>query len=95
MCLSIDLCAHFNSDYGWGCGCGWGCGAVVLDESMHKYAVSLGGDGGDTKGKEAIIEVSANNPGPTFRMMGLVVSLIVVSIVGITLAGAIGAHGSW
>ena len=54
---------------------------------MHKSAVSLGVDGGDTKGKEFIIEVSPNNPGPTFRMM--------VSIVGITLAGVVGTCGSW
>ena len=62
---------------------------------MQKYAVSLGGDGGDTKGKEAIIEVSANNHGPTFRMMGLVVLSTLVSIVGIMLASAVGSYGSW
>ena len=61
---------------------------------MHKSIVSLGGYGGDTKGKEFVIEVSVNNPGPTFRMMGVVVPSTVVSIVGITLAGAIGACGS-
>ena len=62
---------------------------------MHKSAVSLGRDGGDTKGKEAIIELSTKNLGPTFRMMGVVVLSTVVFIVGITLAGAIGACGSW
>ena len=60
---------------------------------MHKSVVSLGRDGGDTKGKEAIIEVSTNNPGPTFKMMGVVVLSTMVSIVGITLAGAV--CGSW
>ena len=41
--------------------------AVVLDESMHKSVVSFGVGGGDTKGKEAIMVVSTNNPGPTFN----------------------------
>ena len=62
---------------------------------MHKYGVTLGGDGGDTKGKEAVIEVSANNLGPTFRMMGVVVPSTMVSIAGIMLAGVVGACGSW
>ena len=39
----------------------------MLDESMHKSTVSLGVGGGDTKGKEAVIVVSTNNPGPTFN----------------------------
>ena len=62
---------------------------------MHKSGLSLGKYGGDTKGKEAVTEVSANNPGPTFRMMGVVVPSTVVSIVGITLAGVVGACASW
>ena len=62
---------------------------------MHKSRVSLGGDGSDTKWKEVVIEVSTNNPGPTLRMMGVVMLSIVVSIVGITLAGIVGACGSW
>ena len=37
------------------------------DESMQKYVVSFGVSGGDTKGKEAIIVLSVNNPGPTFN----------------------------
>ena len=39
----------------------------MLDESMHKSIVSLGVGGGDTKGKEVIMVVSANNLGPTFN----------------------------
>ena len=39
----------------------------MLDESMHKYEVSFGVSGGDTKGKGAIMVVSKNNPGPTFN----------------------------
>ena len=38
-----------------------------MDESMHTFIVSLGFSGGDTKGKEAVMVVSANNPGPTFN----------------------------
>ena len=67
----------------------------MLDDNMHKSIVSLGGDGGDTKGKEAVIEVSENNPGATFRMIGVVMLSTVVSIVGITLTGVVGACGSW
>ena len=62
---------------------------------MHKSTISLGEDGGDTKGKETVIEVSTNNTGPTFTMMGLVVLSTMVSIVGIMLVGAVGACGSW
>ena len=39
----------------------------MLDESMHKSVVSFSVDDGDTEGKEAIMVVSANNPGPTFN----------------------------
>ena len=102
LCLLMILRLRTGlHDCKWGCGCkwgcsyGWGCGTVVLDDNMHKYIVSLGGDGGETKWKEAFIEVSTNNLGPTFRMMGVVVSSTMVSIVGITLAGAISASGSW
>ena len=59
---------------------------------MHKSAVSSGEGGGDTKGKESIIDVSANNPRPTFSMMGVVVFSTVVSIVEITLTGVVGAY---
>ena len=36
-----------------------------MDESMHKYAVSLGAGGGGKNGKEAVMAVSGNNLGPT------------------------------
>ena len=62
---------------------------------MHKSAVSLSEDGGDTKGKEAIIEVLVNNLGRTFTMMGVVLLLNMVSIVGIMLDGSLGTCGSW
>ena len=42
-------------------------GVAVLDESMHKYVVSFGVGGGDTKGKEAVVVVLENNLGPTFN----------------------------
>ena len=67
----------------------------MLDDSMHKFVVSLGVGGGDTKGKGAIIEVSVNNPGPTFNNSGMVVLLTVVSMVGIIVIGAIGHCRSW
>ena len=41
--------------------------AVVLDETMHKYAVSFCVGGGDTEGKGAVMVGSTNNPGPTFN----------------------------
>ena len=40
---------------------------MVLDETMHKSAVSLCASGGDTNGKGAIMVGSVNNPGPTFN----------------------------
>ena len=67
----------------------------MLDDSMHKSAVSLSFGGGDTKGKGAVIEVLVNNLGPTFNNSGATVLLTVVSIVGIMLVGAIGPYGSW
>ena len=62
----------------------------MLDQSMHKSAVSLGVGVGDMKGKGAIIEVLVNNPGPTFNNGGEIVLSTAVSTVGITLVGATG-----
>ena len=70
-------------------------GVIVLDDSMHKYAISLGVSGGDTKGKGVVIEDSVNNPRPTFNNGGAVVLSTVVLMVGITLVGSIGPYGSW
>ena len=67
----------------------------MLDDNMHKSTVSLGGSGGDTKGKEDVIEASMNKPRPTFNMIGVVVLSTVVSIVGIMFSDVVGAfdHG--
>ena len=62
----------------------------MLDDSMHKSIVSLGVGGGDMTGKGAVIEASVNNPGPTFNNGGATILSIVVSMVVITLASAIG-----
>ena len=66
----------------------------MLDESMHKSTVSFGVSGGDTKGKEAIMVVSVNNPGPTFNNGEVGMFSTMVLTVGITLAGAIIPCGS-
>ena len=58
----------------------------MLDESMHKSAVSFGVNGGDTKGKEAIMVVSANNPRPTFNNGEASMLSTMVLITGTTLA---------
>ena len=58
----------------------------MLDESMHKFAVSFGVSGGDTKGKEAIMVVLENNPGPTFNNGVAGVLSTIVLIAGTTLA---------
>ena len=39
----------------------------MLNESMHKSAVSFGVGGANTKGKEVIMVMLKNNPGPTFN----------------------------
>ena len=61
---------------------------------MHKLIVSFGVDGGDTKGKEAIMVVSANNLGPTFNNgeAGMLSTMVLTA--GITLAGAFRPCGS-
>ena len=46
-------------------------------------------------GKEAIMEVAVNNPRATTNNEGVVALSNMVSIVGITLAGAIGPYGLW
>ena len=66
----------------------------MLDESMHKSAVSFHVRGGDTKGKEVVIVVSANNPGPTFNNGedGMLSTMVLTT--GITLACVVSACGS-
>ena len=58
----------------------------MLDESMHKSAVSFGVIGGDTKGKGAIMVGSANNPVPTFNNGEAGMFPTMVLIAGTTLA---------
>ena len=66
----------------------------MLDGSMHKYVVSFGVDGGDTKGKEAVMVVLANNPGTTFNNgeSGMFSSMVLT--VGMTLACVVIPYGS-
>ena len=60
-----------------------------MDESMHKFTVSFGVNDGDTKGKEAVMVVSTNNPGPTFNNgEGGMLSTMVLTV-GITLASVV------
>ena len=68
--------------------------AAVLDETMHKSAVSFCVDGGDTNRKGAIMEVSANNPGPTFNNGGAGVLSTIVLIAGTKLACVVTPYGS-
>ena len=65
-----------------------------MDESMHKSTVSFGVSGGDTKGKEAIMVVSANNLGPTFNNgeAGMLSTMVLTA--RITLASAVSPCGS-
>ena len=67
----------------------------MLDESMHKSAVSFGVGGGDTKGKETVMVVSANNSRPTFGNgeAGMLSTMVLTA--GITLADAISPCGQW
>ena len=66
----------------------------MLDESMHKYAVSFDVGGGDTKGKEAVMVVSANNPGLTFNNgeAGMLSTMVLTA--GITLVGVVSPYRS-
>ena len=66
----------------------------MIDETMHKSAVSFGVSDGDTKGKEAIMVVSTNNPGPTFNNgeAGMLSTMVLTT--GITLAGVVSPCGS-
>ena len=66
----------------------------MLDESMQKYTVSFGVSGGDSGGNKSIMEVSANNPGPTFNNRGVGVFSTIVLITGTTLACVVAPCGS-
>ena len=58
---------------------------MMLDETMHKSAVSFCVGGGDTNGKGAIMEVSTNNPRPTFNSGEASVFSTTMLIAGTTL----------
>ena len=66
----------------------------MLDETMHKSTVSFCVGGGDTKGKGAIMVVSANKPGPTFNNGEAGVLSTMVLIAGTTLACVVIPGGS-
>ena len=61
---------------------------------MHKSSVLFGVSGGDTKGKGAIMVVSANNPGPTFNNQEAGVLSNIVLIAGTKLACVVTPYGS-
>ena len=67
---------------------------MVLDETMHKSAISFCVGGGDTNGKEVVMVVSANNPGPTLNNIGDGVLSTIVLITGMTLACVVAPCGS-
>ena len=66
----------------------------MMDESMHNFAVSFGVNGGDTKGKEAIMVVLAKNLRPTFNNGEVSMSSMMVLTEGIMLAGVFIPCGS-
>ena len=66
----------------------------MLDEIMHKYAVSFCVSGGDTNGKGAIMVGSVNNLGPTFNGEEASVFSTIVLIAGMTLACVVIPCGS-
>ena len=60
-----------------------------MDESIHKFIVSFGVSGGDTKRKEAIMGVSVNNPRPTLNNGEAGMSSTIVLTIGITFVGVV------
>ena len=65
-----------------------------MDESMHKFAFSFGVSGGDTKGKGAIMVVSANKPRPTFNNWKASMLSTMVLTAGITFTCMVIPFGS-
>ena len=61
----------------------------MLDESIHKFTVSFGVDGGDTRGKGSTMVVSTNNPGPTFNNGEAGMFSTMMLTIGIALEGAV------
>ena len=66
----------------------------MLDETMHKSAVSFCVSSGDTNGKGFVMVVSANNPGPTFNNGEAGVLSTIVLIAGMTLVCVVAPCGS-
>ena len=66
----------------------------MLDDSMHKSTVLFGVGSGDTKGKEAVMVVSTNNPRHTFNNGEIGMFSTMVLAIGITLAGVVSPCGS-
>ena len=61
---------------------------------MHKSTVSFGVSGGETKKKEVLMVVSANNPWPTFNNGEACMFSALVLTAGITLAAVVIPCGS-
>ena len=66
----------------------------MLDETMHKSAISFCVSGGDTKGKGAVMVVSVNNPGHTFNNGEAGMLSTMVLTMGIMLVGVVFPCGS-
>ena len=66
----------------------------MLDQSMHKSAVSFGVGSVDSKGKEAFMVVSKNSLGPTFNNGEAGMLSTMVLTVGITLVSVVNPCGS-
>ena len=67
----------------------------MLDESMHKSAVSLGSDGGGKNRKEVVMVILGNNTVPIASNERVALFSKEVLMVGMTLAGVVGPYGSW
>ena len=66
---------------------------MVLDETMHKYAICFFVSGSDTNGKGAIMVGSLNNPGPTFNGGEAGVFSTTVLVAGMALACVVAPYG--
>ena len=66
----------------------------MLDETMHNSIVSFCVSGGDTNRKGAIVEVSVNNPRPTFNNGEDGVLSSIVLVVGMKLVCVVTPYGS-
>ena len=67
---------------------------MVLDDSMHKFAVSVGVDGSGKDRKVVVSGVSTNNLGCTVDKDRMDIVLMVVSMVGMMCSGVAIPYGS-